>query len=71
MNTPLGVQGADHQRRRDEHERHFAKTYGLDKAKTPEDSAEAYSKSRQRIEFVKARQAGAASAFRLVTIGGH
>lgn len=71
MNTPLGVQGADHQRRRDAHERHFAKTYGLDKAKTPEDKAKAYGKASQRLSFIKSRQAGASRARELVTAGGH
>lgn len=71
MNTPLGVQGLAHQKRRDEHERHFAKTYGLDKAETPADSAEAFGKARQRINFIKSRQAGATKARQLITAGGH
>lgn len=71
MNTPLGVQGKEHQDRRDAHERFFAKTYGLDKAKTPEEKAVAHSKARQRIAFVKARQTGFTNARKLLAAGGH
>lgn len=71
MNTPLGVQGAEHQRRRDAHERHFAKTYGIDKAETPRAKAEAYSKARQRIDFINQRRRRSSQARDLLAAGGH
>lgn len=70
MNTPLGVQGLAHQKRRDEHERHFAKIYGLDKADTPAASAKAFGKARQRIDYIKSLQDRASKARQLIAAGG-
>ena len=59
MNTPLGVLGQEHQRRRDKLESSLIRRYGPDIAKR-----------REAKEFLNSRIAGAKSANRVLAASG-
>ena len=72
MNTPLGVQGKEHQRRRDALAHSLAKRYGSsfcspDLSKKIDEEV----KIREARAFIERRSRGAARAKELLIAGGH
>lgn len=70
MNTPLGVQGEAHQKRRDKQEAAFRRTYGADTASTPEAKRSASRAATSRAKFIETAKARIAKANDLLKASG-